>query len=64
MRADDREYAMKTPTELPTQIKDFLITVALGNSEADNLARDAAELLRQFGVKMTEITKGQYVENK
>jgi len=55
---------MKTPTELPGEIIDFLLTVALGNSEPDNLAMDAAELLKASGVKMTKIAKGQYVEKK
>lgn len=55
---------MKTPTELPAEIMDFLLTVALGNSEPDNLAKDAAELLKALGVRMTKIAKGQYVEKK
>jgi hypothetical protein len=55
---------MKKPTELPGEIMDFLLTVALGNSEPDNLALDAAELLKASGVKMTKIAKGQYVDKK
>jgi len=55
---------MKTATELPVDIKDFLLKVALGNSEPDNLAEDASGLLTAFGVKMTETAKGQYVEKK
>jgi hypothetical protein len=53
---------MKKSTELPGEIIDFLLTVALGNSEPDNLAMDAAALLKASGVKMTKIAKGQYVE--
>ena len=56
--------SVKTRAVLPDEIKDFLLTVALGNSEPDNLAIDAAELLEVYGVKMTKITKGQYVEKR
>jgi hypothetical protein len=55
---------MKKPTELPGKIMDFLLTVALGNSEPDNLATDAAELLKASGVKMIKVAQGQYVEKK
>src|SRR5262245_48355147 len=51
-------------SKLSADIEDFLVTVALGNSDPDNLAKEAADLLETFGVKMTEIAKGQYVENK
>ena len=51
-------------SKLSADIEDFLATVALGNSDPDNLAKEAADLLETFGVKMTEIAKGQYVENK
>lgn len=55
---------MKTATVLRPEIKDFLLKVALGNSEPDSLADDASELLTAFGVAMTEITDGQYVERE
>jgi hypothetical protein len=49
---------------MSTDIADFLVTVAIGSSDPDNLAKQAADLLEAFGVKMTEIAKGQYVEDK
>jgi NCAIR mutase (PurE)-related protein len=59
-----RVVAAVERSRMSTDIADFLVTVALGNSDPDNLAKEAADLLETFGVKMTEIAKGQYVENK
>ncbi len=36
---------MKTPTKLSNEVKDFLFTVALGNTEPDVLAKSATLLV-------------------
>lgn len=51
---------MRTPKKSSSEVKDFLSTVALGNSEPDSLAKGAAELLGRLGFTMNEIAKGQY----
>lgn len=43
-----------------TEIADFLLQVAAGNTEPDTLAREAAELLETSGQPMTEIAHGQW----